>query len=626
MPGTTEDVYGTGGSFASYLSGYGLRVPAIAGITQPLLVPGSWLDFIAEDYGFNVGRWIYAREHYTGEVAAPWRIAAYLIRKKVGETIEAFEERVLLADYTPYFGAVVDTLAGMLISREDDTARTWGRTATGRASSRKGPLGDVKDPTTLLGKLWMDADGAHNSWPTLWQLLATELVSVHDAWILVDGGADGGKPTVKILQPESVSNWRYEDGVLVEAVVKEHVDVRTSVTDNPRQGWEAQWVRFTTEGWTRWHKVRRTESGGGTGNPQQDEVPEQIDEGFYHYVTRDGRPTLPMHQVRLPLKRNVGYLMARKVNAIFNKESERDHLLRFATFPLLVIVGNDTLFKNATDKLRQGARVIQGQPGNASHYFIAPSAEPATVLAGAIKEKIEAFYATAFREFASSVNSGRDRVTATEVLAQREVGLEAFLAVLASAVDNAENATLWFLEQTVFKNDRTKWGQAGVSRPRTFGPISPQEAINQLKARYIGAGPVPIGRTGRISAAKQIAEFDGLDVDDKEIGADVDASFITSQAQALVQLAPWMPDEVKAEIIAQFAEAYGYGDQAEVKKLALAQLTKPVPVPPPSPPGGGAGEAGAGGALPGSPGGEPSPPGAKAGAKQGAAATPVLSA
>src|SRR5207245_1486820 len=121
------------------------------------------LDFIAEDYGFNVGRWVYAREHYMGEVAAPWRIAAYLIRKKVGETIEAFEERVLLADYTPYFGAVVDTLAGMLIAREGDTDRTWGKTAKGNDSKRKGALGDVKDKKTILGKLWVDADGAHNS-------------------------------------------------------------------------------------------------------------------------------------------------------------------------------------------------------------------------------------------------------------------------------------------------------------------------------------------------------------------------------------------------------------------------------------------------------------------------------
>src|SRR6266571_4013485 len=142
--------YGTGGSFGAYLSGYGLRVPSIAGITQPLLTPTSWLDFIAEDYGFNVGRWVFAREHYTGEVAAPWRIAAYLIRKKVGETIEAFEERVLLADYTPYFGAVVDTLAGMLIAREDETDRKWGKTPKGRSTKKGGPLGTIHDQSSVL--------------------------------------------------------------------------------------------------------------------------------------------------------------------------------------------------------------------------------------------------------------------------------------------------------------------------------------------------------------------------------------------------------------------------------------------------------------------------------------------
>jgi hypothetical protein len=573
--------YGMSGSFGSYLSGYGLRVPSIAGITQPLLTPTSWLDFIAEDYGFNVGRWVYAREHYTGEVAAPWRISAYLIRKKIGETIEAFEERVLLADYTPYFGAVVDTLAGMLVAREDETDRTWGKNAKGRSTKKMGPLGQIHDQSTILGRLWVDADGQHNSWTSLWQMLATELVAVHTSWIFVDGGANGLDPKIKLVQAEAVSNWLYDpDGkTLIQALMKIHIDVRTSVKENPRTGWETQWVLFTVDGWQRWHKVRKEVAGQGASNDQTVvEVPEMIDEGTWHYETRAGDRTIPLLRVSLPLKRNVGYLLARKCNAIFNKESERDHLLRFATFPLLNIVAEDTMFKRIEDRLRLGSRVLQAKPtGGASgaHHFIAPPAEPAKTMADAIKEKVEAFYAVAFREFASAVsNFNRDRVTATEVLTQREVGLEAFLAVVSTAVDNAENQTLWFLEQTVFPKDKSKWGQARVERPKNFGPINPAQAIEALKARYVGGGPLPAGRAAQISAIKRIAEFDGIEFDENEISEALDSAQLAQFAATVQLIWPDAPDELKAEIIAQWGESAGYGTKDDLKTKALAQLEK----------------------------------------------------
>jgi hypothetical protein len=279
--------------------------------------------------------------------------------------------------------------------------------------------------------------------------------------------------------------------------------------------------------------------------------------------------------VGLPLKRNVGYLLARKCNAIFNKESERDHLLRFATFPLLNVVAEDTMFKRIEDRMRLGSRILQVKPGNNQHAFIAPPSDPAKTMADAIKEKVEAFYAVAFREFASSVsNFNRDRVTATEVLSQREVGLEAFLAVVASAVDNAENQTLWFLEQTVFPKDRTKWGQARVERPKNFGPINPAQAIEALKTRYLGGGPLPAGRAAQISAIRRIAEFDGIEFDENEIAAALDSSQL-AQFTATVQLIwPDAPDELKAEIIAQWGESAGYGSKADLKTKALAQLKK----------------------------------------------------
>lgn len=472
-------------------------------------VAHTWLDYVCDDYAASLDKWVYARDHYTGECASPWRIPSYLVRKKIGETVEAFEERVLLADYTTYFGSVVDTLAGMMASVEPDDNRDFGL------------LGDKEDKASIAGRLWMDADGSGNSWSTLWHLAGTDLVGVHDAWVLVEGGTDGRVDShVRLIPVESVPNYRYQDGVLVEALLKERVDTRTSIEDDPDQKYEEQWVKYTTAGWSRWHKKRDVEN--------KTEEPEQLAAGTYSYVTRSGKPTLPIFPIRLPLRRKVGYLMARKANAIFNKESERDHLLRFGAFPILNVFANDVTFKKIVDLLRGGSRVLQVMPGGTAHSYAAPDTAPATVLTETISQKEKAYYATAFREFGMSAQSpgrgGRDRVTATEVRHDAATGVAAFLSLLKSAIDNAENQALWLLEQTAFPGQQGKWGKAEVARSSDFAPFDVNETIERLRDRYVGPQTaVPIGREALIRVVKEIAAWDDIEVNDAEVGKAVDA-------------------------------------------------------------------------------------------------------
>lgn len=478
-------------------------------------VPKTWLDYVAPEFAEKVAQWVYTRDHYTGEANAPWNVPRYLIRKKVGEAMEAYEERVLLTDYTPHFGSVVDTLAGMLAQVEPNANRTFGRGKT--RPTKAGPLGSMTDPSTIMGKLALDADGDHNGWLTFWQLLATELVALHDAWVLIDGGADGTTPRLKLIGAERVRNWRYENGTLVEALLVEAVDSRSSIQDNPDQFLQEQYVRFTLTGWERWQKKK------SNSEAEAEDLAVKIDEGSYNYVDRNGNPCLPIFRAQLPLRRNVGFLLARKANAIFNKESERDHLLRFACFPILNVVANDTLFKKVTEWLRNGARVLQVLPGNASHSFIAPSEAPATVLNTTIDAKVSEFYAVAFREFGTAARSGRDRVTATEIKAEVAIGISAFLGLLRSAVDNAENTALYLLEQTVFPRDPGKWGLATVQRSNDFAPFDYESMVERLRIRYFGAAStVPVGKTGRFQAAKEIAEHDGLEVNDDEMMAEIE--------------------------------------------------------------------------------------------------------
>jgi len=539
----------------SYLgSGSYTTAPAVA---------NSWLEYVNHEYAANIAQWTYARDHYTAEAAAPWNIPSYLHRKKLGEAVEAYEERVLLADYTPHFGAVVDTLAGMITQIEANATRVWGR------------LGDSEDRRTHAGRVWVDADGDGNGLLTLMQLLATDLVAVHDAWLLVDGvKGDGRRARIRLIEVERVINWRHDPdtGALVEAVMKDFKDTRASVMDNPDAHLECEYILFTTAGFQRYRKVRDAEK-------REEKVVQVSELEPYAYRTRDGSPTIPLVRVRLPLRRNVGYIMARKANAIFNKESERDHLLRFACFPLLNVVANDTLFGKIKQQLRAGARVLQVLPGNANHNYTAPDSGPAAILNATIEAKILEYYTTAFREFGSAARrQGRERVTATEVKQDLATGVAAFLSLLRNALDNAENAALYLFEQTVFPNDQAKWDLAKVERSTEFGPFDPDEVVARMRDRYFGAKAiVPVGRTARIEAAKQIAAWDGLEAKDEEITADVNVASLHAAVQSVQALLPAMPDEMKAMMVAQFAEAYGLGEHDTVH-AAVLKLLKEAPV------------------------------------------------
>ena len=72
-----------------------------------------------------------------------------------------------------------------------------------------------------------------------------------------------------------------------------------------------------------------------------------------------------------------GQVMIR-ANAIFNKESHRDHLLTVAHFPKLNIVGDNEFFERVIKALKAGSNALQNNPDfRGNHEYIHPSAEPA---------------------------------------------------------------------------------------------------------------------------------------------------------------------------------------------------------------------------------------------------------
>jgi hypothetical protein len=597
------DTVGGAAGFELFMAGSNLYgSPNVIGQATSVIKAQTWLDYHPPAYLREVMRWAYARDHYTGECASLRKITQYLIRKGIGETLEAYQERVALADYTPHFAHIVDSLAGMLFGIEVDADRDWGA------------LGDETKPETPAGKLSVDADGDRNGYKTVWKVLTTELIAIHDAWLFVDGGEDPKHPRIRIIPAEAVTNWRFENGVLVEAIIREIADKRDSLRDDPKKT-GVQFLYMDVDGWQRYEKqaaskdpAAAVQQQGDATQPQREIVVEVGPPGSWSYVNIAGASTIPLIPVSLPLRRHVGYMLARKANSIFNKESERDALLRHCSFPLLNIVASDNQYKKIVDMLKKGARALQVLPGVNQHAFIAPSPAPAQMLESALTQKIHDIYITGFREYGGAGQRSQGNAkTATETRIDVATGIAAFLQMTKSAIDDGENAVLYFLEQTLFPNDKSKWGQARVKRSDDFVPFDMNEMLERIRGRYFGANvAVPVGRTARIQAAVQIAKGDGLDVDEQEIAADVDMAALSTALQAVTLLDPSMPPEAKGEMVIRVLASLGYvnpdekvvnpdgsvsdellADDLRKKAAALATKVSAAQTAPPPAPGGG---------------------------------------
>jgi hypothetical protein len=524
------------------------------------------LDYRNAEWQNQSEGWAFAQAHYSADLLHEDHIGDFLIRKQSSEAAEAFNERKALADYTPHFGAVVDSLAGMLFQVEERADRRLG------VEGSPG-LGSIDDETTPIGRLWKNVDGAGTNYSVFWKKLAIDLIVYHLAWIVVDTDESGGFARLKIWPALSVVNWRWENGRIVDVLIEEKVDVRTSIEENPAP--VKKWVHYGLQGWRRFSKDAK-------GAPVLEE------EGAYGFIDSEGHQVLPIFPVTLPMKRNVGWILARKANVIFNKESERDTLLRTANFPYLNLVASDEQYEALTEKMKKGWRVLQLDPdATQQHGFIAPSADSAKIATEVLERKVDEFYQVAFREYGDAAQEK----TATEIHQDVNSGVGAFLQLLKAAVDEGENNTLFRIAQVEMPNAKASWFVNSVERSTDFAPIDIQSEIDRIKARYFGeTGLVPTGRTGRIAAALKIAGWDGVEADEDEIAAAVDAAAIKDNIETMKTL-PMTP-EAKAEIVVRLLvgldlireRAEDQAEQAEASMNALASFaSEPAPAPTPVP-------------------------------------------
>lgn len=522
----------------------------------------TWLDERHPDWLANAGRWDLIMDHYQSLVTDSDRVKKYLVKRSQAENPDAYEERCKIADYTNHFATVVDSLAGLLFSVEDNAERKFEAEGVG--------LGDPKDPTTDMYVIWRDADGQGTNWPTVFKQLATMLIHSQVCWPILEAGPEGGMPSLVVLPPSAVVNWRYEGGILVEALTVEYEDILTSLKKKLKSGedrMKERYVLYRPDGWERW-RVSDEKKG----------QLEMVNEGAYHYEDSQGRPQLPIFRAELPMGRPVGYALAKKANAIFNRESDRDMHLRTGSYPYLVLKGTDTAVKTMIkDITGEGTRILQEAPDvqGQGHRFIGPPGEGAEVATSVLERKVAEYYVTAFQMYG---DTAREK-TATEVKQDVASGVGAFLQMLRAAVDDSENGALWRLEQAIYPDKKDHWFTASVERSKEYTPIDSAQIAEKLGIRYVGDDThktVPVGRDGLIAVVKQLAQYDNITVNEAQLEASVDLFMLRSTMDSFAILP--IPAEVRADMAIKQLLAMGYLDPEAITEMADGEKLPTVDV------------------------------------------------
>lgn len=462
-------------------------------------------------------KWTTTWQHYVADLKQ-LRTKEFLFRRAQGESIEQFDERMQNADYLPLFGLTVDTMVGRISNVEKQDFRSFDESGVGAIEQGE---------DSVAGRLWYNIDGAGCNYLTLVTDAAVVLTALHECWILVDGlEREGetvvGDATARVIMPGSVVNWREDKrGNPLEVVVQHYHDTRESIKDKPKR--EERYTVYKLDGYET-YRVVQTRSGKREVL-LLDEMP--YGNGFAYYRSRnktDANRTLPIFRVKLPLRRFVGYIWSEKNNVIFNRESERDNILRVANTPKLQVVAPEDQWDKILDVLEKGGNTIFSDPESPrDHSYISPQTGSADISSSVFDRKVAAFMLSAFQSYEDSARGRARQRTATEVRHDASMGEGSFLSTLATALDELENAIWWRLEQIYFPDETDKWGGFSCERPREFTPLDEGDEAAALQSLFFAPDGVPVGSTGRANAASKIARLKQIEVDEDEIAADVES-------------------------------------------------------------------------------------------------------
>lgn len=446
------------------------------------------------EYRPTVLRCDYVRDHYLGSYLEPHKIGTYLIQKEQRESQAAYDERKALADPQLHFAALIESLVGMLSRNNGSELRTSGE--------RPGPLGSSDNIASPFTELMRNADGLGSAWPSYWQRIAVNLVLYQKQWLMVDGrplgedGAPQGHGKLRLLDYSQVVNWLEDDSGLKEVIIKKVVDARSSLSEE--RDHRTRYYHYTLEGVNEYEY----NANGQT-----------IDRGFTPYAYYSGpdqsQRVLPVYYAELPLDRHIAYNLARKHNSLFNAKSVRDFAMRNMSFSLLQLAASDNEYEDTITALSNGTNVLQVSPdGGRDHKFISPDGGHLPEYSKALDSDVRAFYQNGFREYGDSAITK----TATEIRQDARAGVEAFLTLLADALDEAENNAFMLLEQVYDTQSPASWGAARVQRDKDFTPFSTDELADKLINRYFTTTSLSMPEEFLVQALQKLAAAEGIQI------------------------------------------------------------------------------------------------------------------
>ncbi len=460
-------------------------------------------------------RWEYTWANYSGEYAKHDRVKLYahnkkrnidsfdkyLHRKVQAETVEAYMERIMTSDPITLFSTAVDSLNGIAYSIEDKTQRDFG------------DLGDIEDKNSTAYKLWHDADGKGTNWLPLMKQMGIKQTVMHKVWGLVDGikesqFQDGeeivteitGEATVHVIDPIAVVDW-FPNHNPTQVLVKESADMRSSIYDTDSERNRDTYMLYELNGWKRYVDVE--------GNP------EIIDEGEYAFYTDQERTQrcLPIFPVEIPMPRDVGYLLAMKQNHIYNAKSIRDFSVRNMSFAFLQLVADKDQYDKIISEIGKGFRVLRKDPdSNGEHGYKSPPSDYLTEAGEILEKDKEDFAESSFKTYGDAAR----QATATEIRQESRSGVEAFLNLLVTSLDEFENHSLFLLEQIYFPEEPSRWGKAYVERSDDFAPKDIEEAMQKVSSTIRNAKQVNAMSTQRA------VELLNPDMTEEEVQAEVE--------------------------------------------------------------------------------------------------------
>lgn len=514
-------------------------------------------------------KWIDAWRHYQGTYATDF-IGEYLHRKEQRETTEAYEERKDLSDPVLHFPTAVDGLNGILFAKDEDTDRDWGE------------LGDPEEPDSTAYSLKRNADGNGTNWNPLMKQVGIRLTVMHKLWGLVEGvktedDENGNtlrtleQASVKLINPQSVVNWYPDTGNPRQVLVKEEYDTRTSIRDTEGDQDEEVYVLYELDGWTRFKVVEYEDQNGDL---QTKEV--TINSGQYEYYADTDRSMriLPIFPVEIPMPRHVGHLLSKKQEHIYNKKSRRDFAAMNLSFSLLKIVAEKEQYEDVLNNLEKGYNILRQDPdANGEHGFISPDSSYLSDYGDLLEKDKEDFFDAAFKHYGDAA-----QVTATEVRLESRSGIEAFLTLLVSSIDEFEEAALWRLMQ-VYHSEPSAWGSASIKRSREFQPEDVQEMKQKLTERYVGEDAIPIDSETKASVIKRILELDNIEAGEdavERIKDVLDNMLSVDQANAVQRVA----QNLSAETIVKALKPNWDQDRVDEELSKIRQENGAEPVPP----------------------------------------------